>query len=153
MTIIEIPGLTDDPERVRHHHHLQHIAFEFRTIDGLMGTYVRLKESGIVPVLPVDEGSQTAFYYADPDRNSIELNVDNYGDNLTSIEHIQNSPEFARRPQSRSFRATVRTSLWDSFSPPSARDVESRCLPSVVFMPIGPLAYQWQTNRNTAQDR
>jgi catechol 2,3-dioxygenase len=61
VTIIEIPGLTDDPERVRHHH-LQHIAFEFRIIDELLGTYVRLKESGIVPVLPVDEGSQTAFY-------------------------------------------------------------------------------------------
>jgi hypothetical protein len=24
--------------------------------------------------------------------------TDNYGDNWTSIEHIQNSPEFARRP-------------------------------------------------------
>ena len=63
-----------------------------------MGTYVRLKASGIVPVLPVDEGSQTALYYADPEGNSIELNVNNYGDSWTSIEHIQNSPEFARRP-------------------------------------------------------
>ena len=55
MAIIEIPDLTDDPERVRHHC-LQHISF------------------------------------------SIELNVNNYGDSWTSIEHIQNSPEFARRP-------------------------------------------------------
>ena len=66
VAIIEIPGLTDDPERIRHHR-LQHIAFEFRTLDELLGTYVRLKASGIVPVLPVDEGSQTALYYADPD--------------------------------------------------------------------------------------
>jgi catechol 2,3-dioxygenase len=97
VAIIEIPGLTDDPERIRHHR-LQHIAFEFRTLDELFGTYVRLKASGIVPVLPVDEGSQTALYYADPDGNSIELNVNYYGDSWTSIEHIQNSPEFARRP-------------------------------------------------------
>ena len=27
-----------------------------------------------------------------------ELNVNNYGDNWTSIEHIQNSPEVAHRP-------------------------------------------------------
>src|SRR5271165_1964131 len=32
VALINIPGLTDDPERSRHHR-LQHIAFEFRTID------------------------------------------------------------------------------------------------------------------------
>ena len=45
-----MPGLTDDPERIRHHR-LQHIAFEFRTLDELLGTYVRLKASGIVPAV------------------------------------------------------------------------------------------------------
>ena len=49
-------------------------------------------------MLPVDEGSQVAFYYADPDGNTVELNVNNYGDQWTAIEHIQNSPDFARRP-------------------------------------------------------
>jgi len=49
-------------------------------------------------VMPVDEGSQTALYYNDLDGNSVELNVDNYRDSWTSIEHIQNSPDFARRP-------------------------------------------------------
>jgi hypothetical protein len=32
-------GLTDDHERIRHHR-LQHIAFEFRTLDELLGTYL-----------------------------------------------------------------------------------------------------------------
>jgi hypothetical protein len=62
---LDIPGLTDDPERVRHHH-LQHVDFGFRTIDELLGTYVRLKASGIVPVLPVDEGSHRSASSAEP---------------------------------------------------------------------------------------
>lgn len=97
VAFVEIPGLARDPERSKHHR-LQHVAFEYRTLDDLLGTYVRLKKLGIIPVLPVDEGSQTALYYNDPDGNSIELNVDNYGNSWTSIEHIQNSPDFARKP-------------------------------------------------------
>jgi hypothetical protein len=38
------------------------------------------------------------FYYQDPDHNSVELNVDNYGDSWTSGEHLRNSPEFAKTP-------------------------------------------------------
>jgi catechol 2,3-dioxygenase len=45
--------------------------------------------------MAVDEGLQTAFYYADPDDNSVELNVNNYGNNLTATEPLQHSPEFA----------------------------------------------------------
>jgi catechol 2,3-dioxygenase len=97
LAVIEIPGLAADPERARHRR-LQHIAFEYRALDELLGTYVRLKALGILPVLPVDEGSQIAFYYSDPDGNSVELNVSNYGDQWTAIEHIQTSPDFARRP-------------------------------------------------------
>jgi hypothetical protein len=36
--------------------------------------------------------------YEGPDRNSVELNVSNYAETWASIEHIQNSPEFAHRP-------------------------------------------------------
>jgi hypothetical protein len=50
VAIIEMPGLTDDPERIRHHR-FQHIAFELRTLDELLGPYVRLKASGIVPAV------------------------------------------------------------------------------------------------------
>jgi hypothetical protein len=37
VAIIKMPGLTDDPERIRHNR-LQHIAFEFKTLDELLGT-------------------------------------------------------------------------------------------------------------------
>jgi catechol 2,3-dioxygenase len=97
LAFVQLPGLIADPDRA-HHQRLQHFAFEYRTLDDLLGTYARLKEQGILPILCTDSGSQTAFYYEDPDRNSVELNVDNYGDSWTSTEHLRNSPEFAKNP-------------------------------------------------------
>jgi catechol 2,3-dioxygenase-like lactoylglutathione lyase family enzyme len=38
IAIMSLPGLTDDPERSRHHR-LQHVAFELPTIDDLRATY------------------------------------------------------------------------------------------------------------------
>jgi catechol 2,3-dioxygenase len=97
LAFVQLPGLSADPDRA-HHQRLQHFAFEYRTLDDLLGTYARLKEQGILPVLCTDSGAQTAFYYEDPDRNSVELNVDNYGDSLTSTEHLRTSPDFAKNP-------------------------------------------------------
>jgi catechol 2,3-dioxygenase len=97
LAFVQLPDLTEDPDRSRHHR-LQHFAFEYLTIDELLGTYARLKRLGITPVLCTDGGSQTAFYYEDPDRNSVELNVDNYGDCWTSSEHMRTSPKFAKNP-------------------------------------------------------
>jgi catechol 2,3-dioxygenase-like lactoylglutathione lyase family enzyme len=66
VAVIEVPGLTTDPERSKHRR-LQHVAFEFGTLDELLGSYARLKALGIVPQFSVDEGPQTGFYYEDPD--------------------------------------------------------------------------------------
>ena len=97
LAFVQLPDLTGDPDRSRHHR-MQHVAFEYRTIDELLGTYARLKGLGVVPALCTDGGSQTAFYYEDPDCNSVEINVDNYGDCWTSGEHMRTSPDFARNP-------------------------------------------------------
>lgn len=97
IAMIEIPGLTADPDHARHRR-LQHIAFAFTTLDELLGSYVRLKALGIVPTFPVDEGPQIGFYYTDPDGNSVEINVSNYSERWAAIEHMQTSSEFARRP-------------------------------------------------------
>jgi catechol-2,3-dioxygenase len=65
IAIMALPGLTADPERARHPR-LQHVAFEYPTIDDLLATYARLKSLGIEPVLTADHGVATAFYYEDP---------------------------------------------------------------------------------------
>ena len=97
FAVIEVPGLVADSERSKHQR-LQHVAFEFGTLDELLGTYARLKALGIVPQFSVDEGPQTGFYYEDPDGNSIEINVCNYSERWAAIEHMQTSAEFDRRP-------------------------------------------------------
>ena len=53
VAIIEVPGLAADPERSQHRR-LQHVAFEFGTLDELLGTYARLKALGIVPQFSAD---------------------------------------------------------------------------------------------------
>lgn len=97
IAIMDLPGLTADAERARHHR-LQHVAFELPTIDDLLATYEQLKSLGIEPVLTADHGATTAFYYEDPDRNSVELTVDNFGDWEKSSEYMRTSPQFAANP-------------------------------------------------------
>jgi catechol 2,3-dioxygenase len=97
IAFVELPGLVVDPDKSRHAR-LQHVAFEYQTIDDLLGTYARLKGLGILPVLAADQGLQTAFYYGDPDQNSVELNVNNYCSEWTATEHIRTSASFAARP-------------------------------------------------------
>ncbi len=91
IVLFEVPGVVADPDRARHAH-LQHVAFACRTLDDLLGTFVRLKRLGIVPVRAFDHGLGTAFYYADPDRNIVELSVNNYGDDWTATEHLRTAP-------------------------------------------------------------
>jgi catechol 2,3-dioxygenase-like lactoylglutathione lyase family enzyme len=97
IAIMALPGLTPDPDRSRHPR-LQHVAFELPSIDALLQTYAHLKAKGIEPVITADHGATTAFYYEDPDRNSVELTIDNFGDWAKSSEFMRTSPEFAVNP-------------------------------------------------------
>jgi len=90
VVFFQMPNVSVDPDR-RRHTGLQHVAFECPTLDDLLGTYVRLKGSGIVPVWAADHGVGISFYYEDPDRNIVELNVNNYSDVWTATEHIRQS--------------------------------------------------------------
>jgi catechol 2,3-dioxygenase len=95
--LIAIPQLTNDARRSSHVR-LQHIAYEYQSLDQLLETYVRLKETGIRPLLSADHGATTSMYYADPDGNSVELFVDNFGDWKKSGNFMRTSPEFAAMP-------------------------------------------------------
>ena len=45
IVFFEMPGLVLDPDK-RRHARLQHVAFEYETLDDLLGTYARLKALG-----------------------------------------------------------------------------------------------------------
>lgn len=76
MSFFEMPDASIDGERSRHAR-VQHIAFAYENLDDLLGTYVRLKNLGMMPMWAADQSFQTAIYYEDPDKNILELNCDN----------------------------------------------------------------------------
>jgi catechol 2,3-dioxygenase len=97
LAILTLPALRDNPD-THPHAKLQHVAFEYATIDDLLSTFERLKGLGIEPVLAADHGPTTACYYQDPDGNSVELFVDNFGDWDQSSDYLRTSPEFHQNP-------------------------------------------------------
>jgi catechol 2,3-dioxygenase len=88
IVFFEIPGVVPDPDK-RRHTGLQHVAFEYATLDDLLGTYTRLKNQGIAPLWAADHGVGTSIYYEDPENNVVELNVDNFGNKWTSTEYLK----------------------------------------------------------------
>jgi catechol-2,3-dioxygenase len=57
---------------------LEHIAFTYDTLDDLALTYEQRKAKGMLPVRCLNHGPTTSLYYADPDLNEIEVQVDNF---------------------------------------------------------------------------
>ena len=97
LALLTSSQLSDDPDKLAHAG-IHHSAFEYATIDDLLDTYIRLKGQGIEPHACLDHGMTTSFYYVDPDGNSVELQVDNFGDWDQSSEWMRTSPQFAADP-------------------------------------------------------
>jgi catechol-2,3-dioxygenase len=97
LALLTSPQMSDDSDKLVHTG-IHHFAFEYRSIDELLDTYTRLKVRGIKPHFTIDHGMTTSFYYVDPDGNSVELQVDNFGDWAESREFVRSSPEFAADP-------------------------------------------------------
>jgi catechol-2,3-dioxygenase len=86
-----------DPDAL-HHAGLHHSAFEFDDLDQWLASYVRLRDQGISPHMVCDHGMTMSMYYADPDGNSVELQVDNFGNWHQSSAWMRTSPEFEADP-------------------------------------------------------
>lgn len=97
IALTALPGFVDDPEKVTRTG-MHHPAFEYSSLDELLGTYLRLKAQGIIPHACLDHGLTMSFYYLDPDGNSVELQVDNFGDWAKSTEFLRTDPRFVDDP-------------------------------------------------------
>jgi catechol-2,3-dioxygenase len=78
-------------------HGLAHIAFTYPTLQDLLENWERLKNESVLPVLAINHGPTTSMYYADPDGNQIELQVDNFetpeeGTAFMGSESFANNP-------------------------------------------------------------
>ena len=97
LAMIASPALVDDPDKLSHTG-LHHTAFEFDGVDGLVETYLRLKDADELPHACLDHGMTMSFYYLDPDGNSVELQYDHVGDWSASTTFMQQDPGFAENP-------------------------------------------------------
>jgi catechol 2,3-dioxygenase len=93
VVFITNPALAADSPHP--HARLGHTAYEYETIDGLLSKYAELRDEGILPYLTIDHGLTISFYYMDPNRYGIELQVDALGDWDKSTAWMRESPLFA----------------------------------------------------------
>jgi catechol-2,3-dioxygenase len=84
FAILNVPDLEDQRSGVCGVHH---IAFTYRDLRELMSNYERLRDLDIKPVYVINHGPTTSLYYADPDGNQLELQVENY-------ETVEESTQF-----------------------------------------------------------
>jgi catechol 2,3-dioxygenase len=97
IALLAFPNFVDDPDKDTRAG-MHHSAFEYDSFDELNSSYLRLKEAGITPVLCLDHGMTFSYYYADPDGNHVELQVDCFGHWAKSKAWMQTSEEFKANP-------------------------------------------------------
>lgn len=76
---------------------LAHIAFTFASLAELLDQYANLKEQSLLPAFSINHGTTTSMYYADPDGNQIELQIDNF-DTAKEGTDFMMSESFERNP-------------------------------------------------------
>jgi catechol 2,3-dioxygenase-like lactoylglutathione lyase family enzyme len=94
VAIIDVKDLGAQPDGVAGVHH---VAFTYDSLSELLGNYQKLKTLGITPVYSINHGPTTSLYYADPDRNQLEFQVENY-DSVEESSKFFFSKAFAENP-------------------------------------------------------
>lgn len=94
VAIINTPALLPLPKMMRG---VDHVAFTYRSLSDLLATYTRLDNLGIKPVWAINHGPTTSLYYADPDGNKAELQVENFESAEAMLEWAQTG-EFSTNP-------------------------------------------------------
>lgn len=114
---------------------MAHSAFTFATLGELVDKYLELKAEGIEPRVPVQHGVTTSLYYRDPDGNTVELQVDNFGtpDEATDYMH---GPEYAADPIGPSFDAEELARAYKAGAPESELKTRAWALTTPQVNPL-----------------
>ncbi len=76
---------------------VEHVAYTYQSLESLLENYMRLKSKGILPYWCIHHGLTVSMYYADPDDNQIELQVDCFDSKKECNDYICD-PSFADNP-------------------------------------------------------
>ncbi len=94
VAIAHMPGLLPRPKFMAS---VDHIAYTYECLGDLLHTYKRLKAAGIEPIWCINHGGTTSMYYADPDNNQIELQIDNF-ETKEEANAFLAGPDFVTNP-------------------------------------------------------
>jgi len=70
---------------------VDHFAFSYASVGELLSTYERLAARGIRPTTSIHHGITLSFYYLDPDRNQVELQVDAFRSVAATNAYLESS--------------------------------------------------------------
>jgi catechol-2,3-dioxygenase len=76
---------------------VDHLAYTYYSLDDLLENYEQLKSKGITPYWCVHHGITVSMYYADPDGNQMEFQVESYGTNEEANDFMA-GPGFGVNP-------------------------------------------------------
>jgi hypothetical protein len=81
---------------------VNHVAYTWRDLGELVALYERLKAAGIKPVRPIRHGLTLSLYYADPDGDLMEFQIDVLEPDAAN--EFMAGPAFAANPVGEAFR-------------------------------------------------
>ncbi len=76
---------------------VDHVAYTYASVDDLLENYAQLKAKGIVPYWCIHHGVTMSMYYADPDGNQMEFQVDAFASSDEANDYM-NGPHFEANP-------------------------------------------------------
>ncbi|KIW07308.1 uncharacterized protein PV09_02158 [Verruconis gallopava] len=94
---VAIVGLPNLRSRDRSTAGLEHIAFTYNTVEDLFKSYHQRKALGMKPIWCVNHGPTLSIYWADPDGNQIETQVDVF-DSPEEASTLMRTSDFAQNP-------------------------------------------------------
>lgn len=94
IALIEVPGLGAKAHKSAG---LDHIAFGYDSLADLLTAYTQRKRLGILPVWSVNHGPTVSMYYADPDGNRLETQVDCFA-TVEEASAFMTTPAFEANP-------------------------------------------------------
>jgi len=76
---------------------VDHVAYAYASLDDLLENYSQLKANGILPYWCIHHGVTVSMYYADPDGNQMEFEVDCF-DSEEEASAFMYGPKFNSNP-------------------------------------------------------
>jgi catechol-2,3-dioxygenase len=76
---------------------VDHVAYAYASVNELFENYAQLKAKGILPYWCIHHGVTVSMYYADPDGNQMELQVDAFGSSEESNAYMC-GPHYSTNP-------------------------------------------------------